>query len=56
MNKFDLVRNYRLWAPGSQIGIIPAFVLESGNPGFSVGKKEDKLGIRENELLDADER
>jgi alkylation response protein AidB-like acyl-CoA dehydrogenase len=25
---------------------ITAFILESGTPGFSVGKKEDKLGIR----------
>jgi butyryl-CoA dehydrogenase/short/branched chain acyl-CoA dehydrogenase len=32
--------------PGAGYRGITAFVVEKGTPGFSVGKKEDKLGIR----------
>ncbi len=32
--------------PGAGYKGITAFVIESGTPGFSVGRKEDKLGIR----------
>jgi alkylation response protein AidB-like acyl-CoA dehydrogenase len=31
---------------------ITAFILESGMPGFTVGKKEDKLGIRASSTVD----
>src|SRR6202035_2038984 len=32
--------------PGAGYKGITAFIVEKGFPGFSVGKKEDKLGIR----------
>lgn len=42
----DLYSVMAVTQPGKRIEGITAFVIEKGTPGLSVGKKEDKMGIR----------
>ena len=45
-NEADLFVVFATVSPESGYKGITAFIVERGTPGFSVGKKEDKLGIR----------
>jgi alkylation response protein AidB-like acyl-CoA dehydrogenase len=45
-NEADIFLVFANANPGAGYHGITAFVVERGTPGFSVGKKEDKLGIR----------
>jgi alkylation response protein AidB-like acyl-CoA dehydrogenase len=45
-NEADLFIVFATVDPGAGYRGITAFLVERGTPGFSVGKKEDKLGIR----------
>ena len=45
-NEADIFLVFATIDPGAGYRGITAFVVERGTPGFTVGKKEDKLGIR----------
>jgi alkylation response protein AidB-like acyl-CoA dehydrogenase len=45
----DVAHYYLIFArtgPGERAKGISAFIVEKGTPGFSIGKKEDKMGLR----------
>ena len=46
-NEADVFIVFATLDPSAGYRGITAFVVERGFPGFAVGKKEDKLGIRE---------